>query len=63
MRRSFLYVRERYGSVKNGFDSAISNEDTKDEERKEGLGCWQTAKCGAKRQAHTCPGATPQTEH
>jgi hypothetical protein len=30
-------------------------------EKKEGLGRGQTTKCGAKRQARTCPVTTPQT--
>jgi hypothetical protein len=37
---------------------SYSNEDTKDEEKK-GWGRRGTTKCGAKRQAHTCPRATP----
>jgi hypothetical protein len=42
-----------YGSVKNGFDSAILTKDTKDEGKKKRLGRRQTLTCGAKRQACT----------
>jgi hypothetical protein len=47
-----LHTRSCYGSVKNGFDSAILTKipRMKKEER---LGRRQTTKCGAKRQAHT----------
>ena len=48
-----------YGSVKNGFDSAILTKIPR-MEKKKGLGRRQTAKYGAKRQARTCPVTTPQ---
>jgi hypothetical protein len=38
--------------VKNGFDSAIVTKIPRIKKKK-GLGCRQTTKCGAKRQAHT----------
>jgi hypothetical protein len=41
-----------YGSVKNGFDSAILTKIPR-MKKEEGLGRRQTTKCGAKRQAHT----------
>ena len=47
-----------YGSVKNGFDSAILTKIPR--MKKEGLGRRQTAKCDAKRQARACPVTTPQ---
>jgi hypothetical protein len=39
-----------YGSVENGFDSAILTKIPR-MEKKKGLGRRQTTKCGAKRQA------------
>src|SRR5580700_1309562 len=43
-----------YGSVKNGFDSAILTKIPR-VKKEEGLGRRQTTKCGAKRQARSCP--------
>src|SRR2546421_9027285 len=48
-----------YGSVKNGFDSAILTKIPR-MEKKEELGRRQTTKCGAKCQARTCPVTTLQ---
>jgi hypothetical protein len=48
-----------YGSVKNGFDSAILTKIPR-MKKEEGLGGRQATKSGAKRQARTCPVTTPQ---
>jgi hypothetical protein len=46
--------------MKNGFDSAILTKIPR-MEKKKGLGRRQATKCGAKRQAPTCPGGHATT--
>jgi hypothetical protein len=57
---SLFFRRTCYGSVKNGFDSAAILTKIPRMKKEEGLGRRQATKCGAKRQARTCPVTTPQ---